>query len=176
MTPLCGGANPGQKKRLPPRVLVPVTDVGICRVLPQPCCSFHRQADKTPAGCSCPHLTEGETEAQRRSAAEQGKALNSWLQDQCSLHWTRRSWGQAQTRSECLVVLEPTGSSSLALSWPLVMERVRKRYFWAEAGKIVYLVPTRSWSWGPGREGAVVTAKTKSTQQLSHFRSYSNYF
>lgn len=37
-----------------------------------PCCSFDSHADKTSAICSCPGLTEGETEAQGSLAASQG--------------------------------------------------------------------------------------------------------
>ena len=73
---------------------------------------------KTSARCSCPGLAEGETEAQRRSAAEPGMALSSWLQVQCSLHWAPGSWGEAPDAGQSVIVLEPQGSPSLAVLAP----------------------------------------------------------
>lgn len=153
-----------------------VTDTDIVEHFPSPSCFFDSHADKTPASCSYPHLTEGETEAQRRSAAEQGGTLSAWPQGQCPLHWARGIWAEALDSGLCVVVLEPRGSSSLAWFWPLAMEGVGKRYFRGRGSQVEDgLVSACKWL-ACRRGGCSSNSKTNSTQHLPCARPCPNCF
>lgn len=98
-----------------------VTDMDI-HSFPALIAPFDSYADKTSARCSCDPLAKGETEAHRGEQPSQGHVPSPMLSP-----LGRRELGSGpRAKSESLVGLEPRGSSCLALSWPLVMVRIRE--------------------------------------------------